>query len=39
MDWKNIILKKEDQIVFVTLNRPEVYPPMQKTMGFARGAP
>jgi enoyl-CoA hydratase len=25
MDWKNIILKKEAQIGFVTVNRPEVY--------------
>ena len=25
MDWKNIIFKKEAQIGFVTLNRPEVY--------------
>jgi len=25
MDWKNIIFKKEKQIGFVTLNRPEVY--------------
>jgi enoyl-CoA hydratase len=25
MDWKNIILKKEAQIGFLTLNRPEVY--------------
>ena len=25
MDWKNIIFKKENQIGFVTLNRPEVY--------------
>jgi enoyl-CoA hydratase len=25
MSWKNIILKKEDKIGFITLNRPEVY--------------
>jgi len=32
MGWKNIIFKKENKIGFITLNRPEVYNPLNASL-------